>query len=244
MVINGKETGKVICGIKEYSCEGVRFLFKPGKKKIVVSFSAFGPRGSEQKYNYLKDFINTDLSILSFLDEDEPRSDPRGTYYLGKDCSGSYLRKIDRIVNKIAGLQEVSIDDIWLVGSSKGGTAALLMGFRYGYKNIFVNAPQYKIATYIKRRSEEIYQFLTDGSLDKQKYVDEIIAKSICGVKDINISITCGMDDHYHNRELFFYEERFIKLNIPYKKIIIPGGHDSKSIVHYRRLLQDEMKLI
>lgn len=156
MSLDYKLTGRNICGIDEYSYDGVRFLFKPGNGKLIASFSAFTARGTEQKYNYLKDFNDSEFSILGFLDEDLPRSDPRGTYYLGREANGDYLKKIDAIVYDKSFTQRINEKDIWLIGSSKGATGALLLCFMFGYVNVFVNAPQYRIASYIKKRSEDI----------------------------------------------------------------------------------------
>ena len=113
------ETGNEILGIKEYNLLGCRFLYREGMgKTTVVTFSAFPPKDVAQKYNYIKDFLQSDYSFLSFLDTALPSDDPRGTYYLSDHLGTEYLNTIHCVISL---LHKYDISNIWLLGSSKGG---------------------------------------------------------------------------------------------------------------------------
>lgn len=43
------KTGNVVLGVEEYYFDGVRFLFRNGVDKNIVTFSAFPPKDVAQK---------------------------------------------------------------------------------------------------------------------------------------------------------------------------------------------------
>lgn len=233
-MFSGFETGNLVRGLKEYSINGVRFVFRPGKGSAIISFSAFPPRLTPQKYNYIKDFENSEKIFLSFLDRDAPEEDPRGTYYVDDNLGDEYLQKMHEIVQ----LSGARTDTAWLLGSSKGAVGALLFGLTYGFQNIYVNAPQYRIATYIRRRSKEIIELLAGPENSNWNMVENILANRIDHARtDIiwNINITCGVDDDYHLAELSRLGQKLNSKGITFKMIQVPGGHDGTSVDYYRK---------
>ncbi len=235
-----QKTGNIILGIEEYYYDGVRFLFRPGLVKKIVTFSAFPPHGIEQKFNYIKDFLNSNYAFFSFLDTNEPPKDPRGTYYLDENFDDTYLKKINDVILSLS--SNITQDETWLLGSSKGGVGALLVGLTYGFKNIVVMAPQCRIAKYIAKRSEEILYYMTHGNSESYIKLDNSLLKKIkyCN-KNINwnITILCGMDDKYHLFELEILEKCFWMADIQLKQIMLNGAHDRIALGEYRNYLQN-----
>ncbi|HDZ8880562.1 MULTISPECIES: hypothetical protein [Aeromonas] len=228
-------TGSSIKSIPEKIFNGVRFIHREGNDNLVVSFSAFTSFGQTQKYNYINN-ISSQNALLSFLDSNIPEKDPRGTYYLdfiGDDLL-SYIRSIGHIINDIADKNNIHKDNIYLIGSSKGAVGAILCAFVCGYDNVIVNAPQFRIGSYVKRRSVEILNFML--SKHDMYFLDTIILNTITNSEfnPKNIMITCGIDDLYHLKEVEMYESAFVSKKILYKKVIFSGGHDDVSIVNYR----------
>lgn len=234
------ETGTEVLGIKEYNLNGCRFLYKPGsEQKTIVTFSAFPPKNVEQKYNYIKDFQNKDYTFLSFLDTDLPKNDPRGTYYLSDNLGTNYLLTIHHIIQL---LSSNNSQHTYLLGSSKGGVAALLLGLLYDYPNIIVNAPQAMLAEYIKTRSLVILSFMLGNNphLKELNYhqLNEFLLQTIKQANTHltwNIHITCGTNDEYHLKALEALQEAFNIANIPITKKLIRGGHDNIAIEDYRK---------
>lgn len=233
------ETGNEVLGIKEYNLDGCRFLYRPSNSKTtIVTFSAFPPKNVPQKYNYIKDFINQDCTFLAFLDTVLPAQDPRGTYYLSDNFGKEYLIKIHCIIQL---LSKSNPQDIYLLGSSKGGVGALLLGLNFGYTNIMVNAPQAFIADYIKTRSLAILTYMlgSNNLLKEINYyqLNNILLDSIKSAnRDLqwNIHITCGQEDNYHLKSLAVLKQAFESAKISIETRIVRGGHDNTSIDDYR----------
>ena len=132
-------------------------------------------------------------------------------------------------------------DNIYLLGSSKGGVGALLLGLRFGYPNIIVNAPQARLADYIKIRSLDILSYMLDCPKDLKelyyKQLNDYLLNSINRINyqiNWNIHITCGSEDAYHLKELDLIYEFFVRNNISITKQLVRGGHDNQSIEDYR----------
>ncbi|HAT06898.1 MAG TPA: hypothetical protein DDZ61_10980 [Aeromonas salmonicida] len=231
-------TGNVIKSIPERKFNGVRYIHREGCENLVVSFSAFTSFGQEQKYNYINN-ISSQNALLSFLDSDLPQSDPRGTYYLDfvGDQLLTYISNIGKIINDIAEKNNIDKKNIFIIGSSKGAVGALLCAFICGYDNVIVNAPQFRIGSYVKRRSIDILNFML--SKHDMYCLDTIVHDAIIKSEfnPSNIVITCGIDDLYHLKEVEMYESIFISKKILYNKIVFSGGHDDMSIVNYRETI-------
>jgi len=231
-------TGNIIKSIPEKKVNGVRFIHREGSDNLVVSFSAFTSFGQEQKYNYINN-VSSKNALLSFLDSDLPQSDPRGTYYL--DFIGdellSYIKNLGQVISDAANRNNISKDRIYIIGSSKGAVGALLCAFLCGYDNVIVNAPQFRIGSYVKRRSVDILNFML--SKHDMYHLDTIVQNIIMNsdFNPRNIVITCGIDDIYHLKEIEMYESVFISKKILYNKIVFSGEHDDESIINYRKVM-------
>lgn len=236
-----EETGKVIHGIKEYRFDGVRFLFKKGDDKTVISFSAFTPRDIPQSYNYIKDFLNTDYTYFGFLDVEAPEADPRGMYYLDEKLGNSYIDKINLVIQYLTSGQ-LEKEKTWLIGSSKAGVGALLLGLVHNYPNIVVMAPQCRIARYIRKRSKVIYEYLTKSQGLTYKDLNNSLLQRVknCN-QDIpwNIHILCGIDDRYHVFELDILSRCFWMKDINIFHKFIDGAHDRVAVEQYRNYFKD-----
>lgn len=206
--------------------------------QLLLHFQLFRQKMWRKKYNYIKDFINHDYTFLAFLDTPLPSNDPRGTYYLSSNLGNEYLLKVHCAIQL---LSNGSMNDVYLLGSSKGGVGALLLGLKYNYVNIIVNAPQALLADYIKTRSLEILShMLGDNDVLKEinyHQLNNFLLNSIANAKrDLpwNIHITCGQEDGYHLKALDILKDAFLKVNIPLTTTLVRGGHDNIAIDDYR----------
>lgn len=237
------KTGNSILGIPEYSYEGLRFLYRPGSEKCIVTFSAFAPKDFIQKYNYMRDFINTQYTIFAFIDTDEPNDDPRGTYYLDSDYGDTYLEKMNKVITFLLG-DDLDKRNTWLIGSSKGGVGALLLGLVFEYTNIMIMAPQARIAKNIKKRSAIIIKHMTGGDESLYQKLDKSLftrIKQCNSTAPWDIRILCGKDDAYHIPEVDLLEKSFFVKGIEINRITINGAHDNTAIKEYRDYLKKHL---
>ncbi|MER5182745.1 hypothetical protein ABT009_31080 [Streptomyces sp. NPDC002896] len=78
------------------------------------------------------------------------RFDGRNTYYLCKDMDFAVERSVIGLISKVMKALGLTPGDVTLWGSSKGGSAALYFGLRYGFRNIVASVPQLRIGTFVR----------------------------------------------------------------------------------------------
>ncbi|MGW6244227.1 accessory Sec system protein Asp2 [Streptomyces roseolus] len=128
----------------------VEYRFRPGdadNRHLIVVFSGFAaPGGYHFAGRSLNDLRANVLWIRDHFDE-------HYSYYMCRDMTfdieASVLALIERTV---AGLG-LTRDQVSLLGVSKGGSAALYYGLKYGYRNIVSVVPQFLIGDYVRDRA-------------------------------------------------------------------------------------------
>ncbi|MGW0928152.1 hypothetical protein [Streptomyces sp. NPDC002644] len=78
------------------------------------------------------------------------RFDGGNTYYLCRGMDFSVERSVIGLINRVAGALGLTPGDVTLWGSSKGGSAALYYGLRYGFRNIVASVPQFAVGTFVR----------------------------------------------------------------------------------------------
>jgi hypothetical protein len=130
------------------SHEEIKYIrFDGESEKLVVVFSGFnGPDAErQQSYNYIRSLKNLNLSKLYILDN----HGERGSYYLGKIKHGTVEKSVFELIEFQRNELGITRENVILCGSSKGGSAALYFGLKYGYGEVISGAPQIQIADYL-----------------------------------------------------------------------------------------------
>ncbi|MEU6477300.1 hypothetical protein ABZ858_10480 [Streptomyces sp. NPDC047017] len=78
------------------------------------------------------------------------RFDGGNTYYLCKGMDFSVERSVIGLISRVMKSLGLTPDDVTLWGSSKGGSAALYFGLRYGFRNVVASVPQLRIGTFVR----------------------------------------------------------------------------------------------
>ncbi|MHA5050513.1 hypothetical protein [Streptomyces sp. SD15] len=91
-------------------------------------------------------FDNLRSNILWIRD----RFDGQNTYYLCKDMDFAVERSVIGLISKVLKALRLTPGDVTLWGSSKGASAALYFGLRYGFRNIVASVPQLRIGTFVR----------------------------------------------------------------------------------------------
>jgi len=76
--------------------------------------------------------------------------DGQNTYYLCKGMDFSVERSVIGLISKVMTSLGLTPGDVTLWGSSKGGSAALYFGLRYGFRNIVASVPQLRIGMFVR----------------------------------------------------------------------------------------------
>lgn len=119
-------------------------------RRLIVSFSGFAAESNRPRYNYIRTLSRfKDLKLFLL---DDFGFEQRGSYYLGEGGHFFLREMIPQLVEKIAA--EAGVRERVFLGSSKGGTAALLHGLASGADRVIMGAPQYYIGQYLNGTPE------------------------------------------------------------------------------------------
>lgn len=175
---------------KNYGKNNIKYtLYEPEKNidRLFVVFSAMMPSYS-YKYNYyntLKDINAYQLYIKDDIGE-------YGNYYFGENKNSNYETEVVSLIQNIIRKYKINMNNVTLIGSSKGGTAALYFGLKYGYQNVISGAPQVKIGNFVLDEApHESVGKVVSGGID-------IGDKLFLNQKFDNLDIFPGNYDNFH----------------------------------------------
>ncbi|MBP2216299.1 heparinase II/III family protein [Arthrobacter sp. CAN_C5] len=188
----------------------LNYLFSPGKtasgrNRLVVVFSAIQGVG-DFTYNYKASIDAVDINALYILDD----FGDQGSYYHSDHRSDTVFQAVQRLIKTIADREGVEVSDIVTVGSSKGGTAALLHGLALSVGRIVVGAPQTRIGSFVARPHPNILEFMAGGTSDSDvEYLDGLIDSAISKNNGTTaISILVGQNDHHLSHHVLPLSEK------------------------------------
>ena len=125
----------------------VHYLYKPGTSDdLVVVFSAFAA-GLKPTYNYVRTLWGRTDAHLLFIRDDFVNLPSGGAYYIGNKGDSHGRQAVLSLITRIR--EKAGAKRVFGVGSSKGGTAALLFGCMLPMDAIIIGAPQYYIGQYM-----------------------------------------------------------------------------------------------
>lgn len=168
---------KVVIGGVEIS-----YMRKPARydtKHLVVIFSGFSGNG-KPAYNYHNTLSDCPAEVVWIQD-----------YFFGGEsyylCAKGRFNIEPVVYGFISSiLQELKLDvsDCTLLGSSKGGSAALYYGFKYNFGNIIASVPQFHIGSYVEEDWPYALRHMTEGLSecevrDVQDKLDGMISEAV-----------------------------------------------------------------
>ena len=121
---------------------------KKGAEWLIVTFSAFAPTNAQIQKPY--SFMDTCNGIMSHVLYLQDSLGERGTYYMVHNMDFSPAEQILGWIETVRKKLEVPKEHVILMGSSKGGSAALYFGLRGHYGHVLAMAPQIRIGSYVR----------------------------------------------------------------------------------------------
>ncbi|WP_371668593.1 hypothetical protein OG985_13540 [Streptomyces sp. NBC_00289] len=138
---------QVIQGIDASGGRPVEYRFshaKSGNRHLTVVFAnLFAP----DDYGWATGVLDNLRSNILWIRD---RFDGRNTYYLCNGMDFAVERSVIGLISKVVRSLGLTPGDVTLWGSSKGGSAALYFGLRYGFGNIVASVPQIAIGTFVR----------------------------------------------------------------------------------------------
>ncbi len=177
----------------------LNYQFRPGssargREYLAVVFSAINEPG-DFTYNYKATVDEVDISALYILDD----FGDQGAYYHSDHRSEAIFRSVQALIDWIARKHNVPPDKLVAVGSSKGGTAALIHGMAFPFGRIIVGAPQTHIGSFVAGPHPNILQFMAGGTSEQDiEHLDGIVQRVALSADRIPpTSILVGQNDHH-----------------------------------------------
>ncbi|MFB6959912.1 hypothetical protein ACFCYB_23515 [Streptomyces sp. NPDC056309] len=138
---------QVIQGIDASGGYPVEYRFshaRSGNRHLMVVFAnLFAP----DDYGWATGILDNLRSNILWIRD---RFEGRNTYYLCKDMDFAVESSVIGLISKVMNSLGLTPGDVTLWGSSKGGTAALYFGLRYGFRNIVASVPQLRVGTFVR----------------------------------------------------------------------------------------------
>jgi hypothetical protein len=160
----------------------ISYMRKPARydtKHLVVIFSGFSGNG-KPAYNYHNTLSDCPAEVVWILD-----------YFFGGEsyylCAKGQFNIEPIVYGFISSiLQELKLEaaDCTVLGSSKGGSAAMYYGFKYNFGTIIASVPQFHIGSYVEQDWPYALKHMTSGLSesgvrDIQAKLDYMIAEAI-----------------------------------------------------------------
>ena len=194
---------------KTYPSHGysVHYLYQPGTSDtLIVAFSAFAAN-LYPTYNYVRTLWGKTNCHLLFIKDDFVHLPSAGVYYLGKNGD---LHGMDAVCALIEHVRSTcGASRVIGVGSSKGGTAALLFGLKLGFDELIIGTCQYSIGSFMQERKPEFLALLTSkeqSSAEDIAVLDSIMPQAIMDCRKKPLIYL-----HYSNNE-YTYEEHIVPM--------------------------------
>lgn len=207
------------------SAKDIKYLFMPSKTSsnfLIVTFSAFNGReasGIPASYNYIKALNKIDCNRLFILDS----YNGHPCYYLGKNKYLDYEVSVASLIYSVANENKIPYKNIITCGSSKGGTAAVYFGIKYGLGHVVAGGFQIKVGDYLHKVNhyarERVLKLITGGTSEKHKeYLNDFFIDFINHTK-LNgtiLHLHGGKGDPHYLEHVSLFTDIMDKRHIPY----------------------------
>ena len=165
--------------------------------KLLVVFSAVNPTG-DFTYNYRASLADYSGAVMYILDD----FGDQGSYYLASNRNFAEFRSVQGAIRSVIQQLDIKCSAVTTLGSSKGGTAALLHGVSLGAAKVLAAAPQYRIGDFTASAHPNILEHVSGGTSDHDVYWFNHICEHVLrsGSRDTKIVILVGdADGHYRH---------------------------------------------
>ncbi|MFG2636704.1 hypothetical protein ACGFX8_22980 [Streptomyces sp. NPDC048362] len=168
-------TGRqLVNGIEASGAFPVEYRFahaKNGNRHLVVVFANFSAPDDYGWSNGV--FDNVRANILWIRD----RFQGMNSYYLCKEMDFSLEQSVATLIFNVMKALSLTPEDVTMWGGSKGGSAALYFGLRYGFRNIVSLVPQFHIGTYVQKVHPKVAGFMLGEGVPQEnvRAVDAIL---------------------------------------------------------------------
>ncbi|MFE1440566.1 hypothetical protein [Streptomyces sp. NPDC058739] len=188
--------------VEVYGKWPVQFQFRPAHgdhRHLLVVFSSV-----DSKYGFGAALDGVLCNVLRIRDH----FDEGASYYVARNMDFSVSDSIQDLIQDYMQRLGLTRDEVTLLGTSKGGAAALYYGLKYDYKNIVSSTPQYFLGSYSKGHGQLGDAVLGEGQSDENVAVMDSVMKDLIE-KEVdfnrNIYVISSPNDYQYEQEVKHY---------------------------------------
>jgi hypothetical protein len=189
-------------GVQTHGAWPVEYQFRPARgdhRHLLVVFSAVG-----SKYGFGNALEGVRCNILRIRDHFAGGA----SYYVCRNMDFSVSDSVQSLIESHMRRLRVTREEVTLLGASKGGTAALYYGLRYGYKNIVASTPQYFQGRYSRHERRLGDSVLGEGRpAENAALLDSVMKDLLERETDFNrnIYVVSSPEDPEYEQEVTHY---------------------------------------
>ncbi|CCJ91257.1 conserved domain protein [Cronobacter turicensis 564] len=222
---------------------GVPIKYRYKKRKydtqhMIFIFSGFGGAGM-----FTWDFANALQDCPAHVVWIKDDFDNACTYYLCHHNDFYVEQAVITFIDAMLARYGLDKTQCTLAGFSKGGSAALWYGLKYGFKNIVSTVPQFHIGSYARRNWPEVFTHMTgEGSEASARQLDTLLPRQLsCDTAlDKNIYLLTSEADIQYESEVKPYISDFRKyhnFNLFMAQSLLIREHNQVTSYHVPLLL-------
>ncbi|MFJ2946190.1 hypothetical protein ACIO8H_00860 [Streptomyces sp. NPDC087226] len=168
------KTRELITGVDTSGAYPVEYRFthaKGGNRHLLVVFANFMVTDD---YGWSNGVLNPVRSNILWIRD---QFHGMNSYYLCEGMDFSLEQSVIGVISKVMNALDLTPDQVTMWGGSKGGSAALYFGMRYGFGNIVSIVPQFLVGTYVKRVHPKVARFMLGDEVPEEnvRTVDALI---------------------------------------------------------------------
>lgn len=162
----------VVTGIDASGAYPVQYRFshaKSGTRHLVVVFANFSAPDEYGWSNGVLDNVRANILWVRDL------FDGKNTYYLCKGMDFELERSVVTLISNVMNSLGLTPDQCTMWGGSKGGSAALYFGLKYGFRNIVAVVPQFRVGTYVLKHPTVAAHMMGEVTEQNIRVLDEAV---------------------------------------------------------------------
>ncbi|MYX17305.1 hypothetical protein GTY67_28575 [Streptomyces sp. SID8374] len=193
---------RVFSGVEASGPHPLEYRFahaKNGNRHLVVVFANLNAPGEWGWANGVLD--RTRANILWIRDQ----FDGQNSYYLCREMDFTLEQSVINLISRVMNALGLTPDECTMFGSSKGGTAALHFGLKYGFRNIVASVPQFRIGSFVSESMPGAARLMMgEVTEEKVRVLDSVLPEVVrtSPNRDANIYLISSPQDEQYTRHV------------------------------------------
>lgn len=226
-----------------YGEKPVRYLLENAERAsggLLVVFSAVNPVG-DFTYNYrasLKDYSGAVMYILDDFGD-------QGAYYLAGNREQAEFRSVQGALRSVLQRLDLKPSSVTTLGSSKGGTAALIHGVALGAQQVYAGGPQFRVGSFLQTPHPNILKYMAGScSAESVKWADEIVRRCLMsGARQTELVIVVGESDGHYRKHAVPLVDQARTLGYRASLLLLPGTTHGELGAAFRQFVSSFAKM-